>query len=127
MKYGTLPHNIMCSLLICSLLLIGCGGQAANPVSRYMLGDELKSTQTLKSEVSNIDDEIAATKKSKTDRDIWNIIFIATGIFVIFPFFFMDVKGSHEAEIKALKARKQQLMILYHQQGGDPAGLEESK
>ena len=114
-------------MLIASLLMVGCGGQAANPVDRYMLGDELKSTQTLTAEVSNIDDEIAATKTEKTNRDIWNIIFIGTGIFVIFPFFFMDLKGSQEAEIKALKARKSQLMNLYHQKGGDPAAIEESR
>ncbi len=87
MKSTTLQYKIISSLLIISLLMAGCGGHAPNPVDRYMLGDENKNAATLKAEVSNIDGEIAATKTSKTNRDIWNVVFVVTGILVIFPLF----------------------------------------
>ena len=114
-KGFSLAQRLISLSLILSILLLGCGGHAPNPVGRYIIGDEDKSAEALKAEVAAIDDEIAVKNKEKFDRDIWNIIFIGTGIFVIFPFFFIDAKGSQEAEIAALKARKTQIMGLYHQ------------
>lgn len=101
-------------IAICNLSLTGCGGHAANPVDRYMLGDEKKSCNALYAEVANIDKEIVLKKRSKSDRDIWNVIFFVTGFLVIVPWFFIDSKGSQEVEDEALKARKNALQILYH-------------
>ncbi len=112
-------RNSTCLLLVLStftLSLGGCGGHAANPVDRYMLGDEKKSCNALSAEVSNIDKEIVLKNRSKTDRDTWNVIFFITGFLVIVPWFFIDSKGSQEVEIEALKARKNALEILYYNQ-----------
>ncbi len=113
MQRGSLAQKLMCVLLAFMIFVVGCGGHNANPVDRYMLGDERKSCNGLYTEVANIDKEIALKNRSKTDRDIWNVIFFVTGFLVIVPWFFIDGKGSQEVEIEALKARKNSLQILY--------------
>jgi len=113
LQVGSLEYKLMCVLLALVIFYVGCGGHAANPVDRYVLGDEKKSCNALYAEVANIDKEIALKNRSKTDRDIWNVVFFVTGFLVIVPWFFIDTKGSQEVEIEALKARKNALQILY--------------
>ena len=106
-------RKMLCAVLVYVIFITGCGGHSANPVDRYMLGDEKKSCKSLYAEVANIDKEIVLKTRSKTDRDIWNAIFFVTGFLVIVPWFFIDGKGSQEVEIEALKSRKNALQILY--------------
>jgi len=124
-------RNSICLLLILStftLSLAGCGGQAANPVDRYMLSDEKKSCNALYAEVANIDKEIALKNRSKSNRDTWNVIFFVTGFLVIVPWFFIDSKGSQEVELEALKARKNSLQIIYNDKNCEmPSGAVTSK
>ncbi len=115
-------RKLLCVLLAYAIFIAGCGGHNANPVDRHMLGDENKSCNALYTEVSNIDTEVALKNRSKTDRDIWNVIFFATGFLVIVPWFFIDAKGSQEVEIEALKARKNALQTMYADRScGTPA------
>jgi hypothetical protein len=100
-------------IAICNLCFNGCGGHAANPVDRYIHGDETKSCKALNDEVANIDKDISLKERSKSDRDTWNVIFFITGFLVIVPWFLMDCKNSQEVEIEALKARKNALQTLY--------------
>lgn len=106
-------RKLLCIILANIIFIVGCGGQGASPVDRYMLKDESKSCNALYAEVSYLDKEIALKNRSKTDRDIWNTIFFVTGFLVIVPWFFIDSKGSQEVELEALKARKNALQILY--------------
>lgn len=106
-------RKLLCIILANIIFIVGCGGQGATPVDRYMLKDESKSCRALYAEVSYLDKEIALKIRSKTDRDVWNVIFFVTGFLVIVPWFFMDSKGSQELELEALKARKNALQILY--------------
>ncbi len=115
-------RKFICLLLAIStfsLSLTGCGGHTANPVDRYMLGDEKKSCTALYAEVSNIDKEIALKNRDKTNRDTWNVIFFVTGFLVIVPWFFIDAKGSQEVEMEALKARKNALQINFSDKNCD--------
>jgi len=115
-------RKLLCVLLAYAIFIAGCGGHNANPVDRYMLGDEKKSCNALYAEVSNIDTEIALKNRSKTDRDTWNVIFFVTGFLVIVPWFFIDPKGAPEVEIEALKGRKNALQILHADKNcGTPA------
>jgi len=104
-----LHNKILCTLLALVIFFAGCGGSAPNPVDRYMLGDEKKPCNSLYAELSQIDEEIVLKTKQKKGRDVKNVICFVTGFLVIVPWFFIDVKGSHEAEIDALKARKNTL------------------
>jgi len=120
-------QRCVCLVLANGLFLLGiagCGGAAPNPVARYEPGDEKKSCNALYAEMTDIDDEIVVKKRKKTDRDVWNIIWFVTGVFVIAPFFFIDAKGSFEVEIDALKARKRQLKVLFADKDCSPPHVE---
>mgnify|MGYP000686601389 FL=1 len=106
--------SILCVLLSMSIFLSGCGGNAPNPVDRYMMGDEDKSCNALYAEVSQLDDESILKNREKDNRDTWNIVLFVGGLFIIVPFFFMDVKNSQETEIDAIQARKKALMNIFH-------------
>lgn len=113
---STLFKRSVCLVLANCIFLItlaGCGGQAANPVARYQPGDEKRSCNAWYSEIKASEDEVVVKNRKKTDRDIWNVIFFATGFLVIVPFFFIDSKGSYEVEIAALKARKIHLETFF--------------
>lgn len=103
--------------------LSGCGGQAANPVDRYMPGDEDRSCAALFAEISSIDEEIKLKEQTKKERDTWNIVEFLGGLLVIVPFFFMDAKGSQEIETEALRARQKMLKMYFAEKGCSVADL----
>ncbi|MCE5185872.1 MAG: hypothetical protein LLF76_07075 [Planctomycetaceae bacterium] len=104
-------------LLAICIFVAGCGGSHANPVDRYMPGDEKRSCSSLYAEMQTIDNEIAQKNAKSGQRDTWNVIEFIGGIFFIVPFFFMDAKGSYEQEIAALEARQKQLKIFFADNG----------
>jgi hypothetical protein len=106
-------RKILCIVLAHAIFIAGCGGHNANPVDRYMLGDEKKSCNSLYSEVAYTDKEIALKNHQIGNRDAWNVIFFVTGFLVIVPWFFIDGKNSQEVEIEALKARKNALQNFF--------------
>ena len=104
----------LCVLMAFTIFIAGCGGHTPNPVERYMPSDESKSCNALYAEMSQLDTEIKEKKNDKDSRDTWNIILFVGGFFLIVPWFFMDVKKSHEVEIEAFQARKKALMNIFH-------------
>ena len=114
----------LCVVLVFTIFIAGCGGHAANPVDRYMLGDEKKSCDALYTEVSQIDREAVLKNRQKDDRDTWNIIFFVTGFIVIVPWFFIDLKGSQEVEREALQARKKALQNMFSEKNCTPPGIK---
>ena len=55
---GFLKNLIVLSF--CVLLLAACAGRTPNPVSEYQYGDEKKSCERLRAEISTINGEISA-------------------------------------------------------------------
>ena len=106
-------RKLTCAVLALAFFVIGCGGHVANPVDRYMPGDEKKSCSALLAEITSIDDEIAMKEQKRKERDTWNILEFIGGCLIIVPFFFMDAKGAQEVEIDALKARQKNLKVYF--------------
>ena len=120
MKKTGFYRKILCVVLSFAIFLAGCGGHTANPVDRYMPGDEKKSCNALYAEMSQLDGEIDQKNHQKDNRDTWNVILFLTGFLVIVPWFFIDCKGSQEVEIDALQARKKALMIIFNEKNCSP-------
>ena len=79
----------MCGAMV--LVLSGCAGSAPNAVLSYQPGDEKRSCTSLKAEIGQ------------------NVALGITGIFLIVPWFFMDVKGKEAVELSALRHRNRNL------------------
>jgi len=108
--------KLVCLLLVFSIGFVGCAGREANPVSIHQLGDEQKSCGSLRTEMYQIENEIARLlpKSDKTGR---NIACAATGILFIVPLFFMDLKEGEKIEVEAYKQRYNHLMLIVNERG----------
>jgi len=107
------PQEILCVALVFAIFFAGCGGHTANPVDRIMPGDENRSCNALKAEIAQLEGDIVRKNNDKDNRDTWNMIEFIGGFIIIVPWFFMDLKKSHEVEIEAFQARKKALMVIY--------------
>jgi hypothetical protein len=127
MKEPKVWKKSLCVMLVFTIFIAGCGGHNANPVERHVPGDEKKSCPALHAEVAQIDNEIVLKNKQKGERDMWNIIFFASGFFIIVPWFFIDAKGSQETEAEALQARKKALQIIMAEKDCAPPEVKQSE
>ena len=113
MKKLQWAQKALCVALTCSIFIAGCGGHEPRPIKVRQPGDDKMSCNSLATTMSNLDGQIAQKEKEKAERDTWNVIEFVSGFFLIVPWFFMDLKKSHEAEIAAFQARKDALKLLY--------------
>lgn len=104
--------KLVCVLLICSISLVGCAGQAANPIAVYRPGDENKSCNTLGAELLGIDKQITQKKEQNSKKESRNMLYFITGFIILVPWFFMDLKESEQVEINALQQREGALKII---------------
>ena len=100
-------------ICIYAVFFVGCAGSRPNPVDRYTPGDEKRSCRALMAEMASIDQEVVRKGARESEKDFWNIVLFVAGVFVIIPFFFMDIKKAEEVEINALKERKTNLKIMF--------------
>ena len=98
--------------LVGFLLLPACGGRTANPVQTYQYGDENKSCNILRMEMSQIQAEIGRKISDKEDTTGKNVALGVTGVFFIVPFFFMDLSDADKIEIEALRNRYNSLSLM---------------
>ena len=96
-------------LALAGLILVSaCGGKAPNPVAQYQPGDENRSCEGLKVEISNNEAEIARLIPYE-DATGKNVALGVAGAFLIVPWFFMDFKEGEAMELQALRRRNQWL------------------
>jgi len=106
---GTGFKNIAFCMAI--VFLISCGGRSANPIMVKQYGDEGKSCKTLEIEMSQTQQEIQRLmpESKKTGK---NVALGVAGIFLIVPFFFMDMGHAEKAEIDAFRQRYNHLLVI---------------
>lgn len=102
--------NSICLLLCISLILTGCAGREANPIAAYLPGDENRSCTALKAEVSQLQVDMARLLP-KTDKGLTNALWATAGVFLIIPFFFMDMKDAEKIEFDAMRRRHNRLLV----------------
>ena len=91
------------------LVLYGCAGSAPNPVLRYTPGDEKRGCTSLKAEIASNEAEMIRLASEKDSTVAKNVVLGVTGVFLIVPLFFMDLKGKEAGELEALRHRNRTL------------------
>lgn len=104
--------RIIAVWLILSIAISGCASTPANPVPVAQVGDDTKTCDAIINEMQQM---IAAQDKAAADRNSQvgtNVALGVTGIFLIVPWFFMDLGASATVEQKAAAARFQRLQQM---------------
>ena len=95
----------ICAGVAFMFFVSGCAGSAPNPVARYTPADEKRNCASLKTEIKANKKEIAKKNTERTNKTFKNLGLGATGVFLIAPWFFMDLKGKEAGETEALERR----------------------
>ena len=101
----------MIYLLTGVMFFAGCAGREANPIATYMPGDNERSCEGLKVEMSQLDADMRRMLP-KTDKGLGNALLGAAGVFLIVPWFFMDFKGADKIEYDAMRNRYNHLLVI---------------
>ena len=109
-------NRIVGVLLLAALLVVGCAGRPANPVMVYQPGDRTRPCDALERELELIEDNIARLLP-KTDKAEKNTRLGVAGIFLLVPFFFMDLSKAEQVEINALTKRYNHLLTIGEENG----------
>ncbi len=83
----------------------GCAGSAPMPVARYTPADEKRNCASLQAEIKANKKEIAKKTTERTNKMNKNLTLSAAGVFLVVPWFFMDLKGKEAGETEALERR----------------------
>jgi hypothetical protein len=103
--------QMICIVLCFVVFFAGCAGRTANPVPIYIPGDENRNCESLKTEVVQLQKDMAAMLP-KTDKFGTNALWATAGVFLIVPFFFMDMKDAEKIEFEAMRQRHNRLLDL---------------
>jgi hypothetical protein len=97
-----------------AVILSGCAGKTANPVSSSKIGDSNLSCSSIKLEMGAIDQNVSrlSGESQKTGK---NVALAVTGWFLIVPWFFMDFSDAEKVEVAAYKNRYLTLQQLANQ------------
>ena len=99
-------------------LVAACGGRRPDPVAAYKIGDNNLSCDGIRAEQSFINQQVATLipESKKTGK---NVALATAGVFLIVPFFFMDVSDAERVDIEAYQKRYQALDEIAIQKGCD--------
>jgi len=114
--------KLICLLVACSVFFAGCAGREANPIAIYLPGDENRSCEGLKAEVAQLQADMQRLLP-KTNKRVTNTLWATAGVFLIVPFFFMDLKGAEKIEFDAMRRRHNRLLIYAAEKGCDMTGV----
>ncbi|KKN16741.1 hypothetical protein LCGC14_0972780 [marine sediment metagenome] len=99
-------------LLLCSSIFwSGCAGRESNPIPAFLPGDNERSCEVLKAEIAQLDAEMQQILP-KVNKGVTNTLWATAGVFLIVPFFFMDLKEAEKIEFDALRTRRNRLLLI---------------
>ncbi len=99
------------TMTLVALLIAGCGGRDARPITVHQYGDDDRSCQAIEKELTFIEEEVnRLIPESKKGGK--NTFLAAAGVLIIVPFFFMDFSDAEKTEINAYRQRYNHLVIL---------------
>jgi RNA polymerase-binding transcription factor DksA len=114
--------KLLCLLLCVSILSAGCAGREANPIPAYLPGDNTRSCPALTAEVAQLQSDMNRLLP-KTNKGVTNALWATAGVFLIVPFFFMDLKDAEKIEFEAMRQRHNRLLIIAADKNCDMSGV----
>ena len=103
--------KLLIILFVFQTFAAGCAGRTANPVMSSQYGDQNKSCNALRIELSQTEQELRRLLP-ETDKAGKNTLLGVAGLFLIVPWFFMDFKDAEQVEVNALRQRYNTLTIM---------------
>jgi hypothetical protein len=91
------------------MLLTGCCGRDAKPVTIYQNGDLDKSCDQIKSDLLDLQKQ-ADNLFPHTDKGFTNSLWGTAGMFFVVPLFGMDLKNAEKVEFEAIVQRHNYLL-----------------
>ncbi len=111
------------NVLLCfSIFFAGCAGREANPIPAYLPGDNERSCEVLVAEIAQLQADMQRILP-KTNKGVTNTLWATAGVFLIVPFFFMDLKDAEKIEFDAMRARHNRLLLICADKGCDMTGV----
>lgn len=114
--------EMICVLLVCCFIFAGCAGRKANPVPLYLPGDENLDCTLLKGEISQLQTDMEEILPH-TSKGVQNTACVVGGVFLIVPFFFMDLSNADKVEFEAMRQRHNRLLTFAQAKGCDLSGI----
>ena len=99
----------ICAGVAFMFFVSGCAGSGPNPVARYSPADEKRTCASLQAELKANKKDIAKKIEERTNKTFQNLTLGAAGVFLVVPWFFMDLKGKEAGETEALENRNASL------------------
>jgi hypothetical protein len=99
------------TVVLAGVMLSACAGRSAHPVMVYQHEDETRSCAELKRELELIEAKVAQLIP-ETDKADKNTKLGVAGIFLLVPFFFMDLSKAEQIEVNALIKRYNHLIDI---------------
>jgi hypothetical protein len=103
--------RVTSAVVLAGIVLSGCAGRPAYPVMVYQPEDETRSCEALKRELELIEENVAQLIP-QTDKADKNTKLGVAGIFLLVPFFFMDLSKAEQIEVNALIKRYNHLIEI---------------
>ena len=125
-KRNTMMKDAVIVLLSTCVLFAGCAGREANPIPIYLPGDENRSCAGLKGDIAQLQADMQRLLP-KTNKGVTNALWATAGVFVIVPFFFMDLKDAEKTEFDAMRRRHNRLLIYAAEKGCEMSGVTAEK
>ena len=107
----------ICAATAFMFFVSGCAGSGPNPVARFSPQDKKRACASLKAEIKANKKEIAKKTAERTNKTHKNLALGAAGVFLIVPWFYMDLKGKEAAETEALERRNAALRRIAFDKG----------
>jgi hypothetical protein len=105
-------------ILAFSMVLAGCAGREARPVSSTNPTDSAFDCAGITREFDANERQITSTVKERSDAQGKNVVLGATGVLLFWPaLFFMDPKSPEKVEIDALRNRNNVLTSIAKSKG----------
>jgi hypothetical protein len=99
------------SVLMVTIILAGCAGRGAHPVTICQHGDNQKTCQAIENELVFIEEEIQRLQP-QTNKKTKNAWLIVTGLLFFFPIFFVDLSKAEQEEVDAYRQRYIHLLTI---------------